>query len=100
VWIYDEQHYNVVILFVSDLHHVSNGLADVDSNQLITPKFKAAVGQILMLSFIIEPQQLHETFWLHVYKLNELHRRFPNRLYSKKVVSLHKIQRVREFNVD
>ena len=75
--------YNVIILFATDLVHVSNGFTDVDSNQLVTPEFTVTeTGNHLILNL-----RHNGDFSLNVYVLNELHHRLPDRLYYEEVVS-------------
>ena len=72
----------MLMLFATDLLHSSNGVSDMDSNQLITPEFTVTeTGSYLVL-------YLHhkEMFSLNVYILNELHHRLPNRLFSTEVL--------------
>jgi len=72
----------VLMLFATVLLHSSNGVSDVDSNQLITPEFTVTeTGSYLVLYLYHK-----ETFSLNVYILNELHHRLPNRRYSVEVV--------------
>jgi len=72
-------------LFALDLIHVSNGLTDVDNNQLTTPEFTVTeIGKSLELNFKVETQT-EDSFQLNVYILNELYHRLPDRLYSTEV---------------
>ena len=76
-----------MILLVLDLIHVSNGLIDVDSNQLTTPEITVTeIGKRLRLRFRIQ-MRIEDTFQLDVYILNELYHRLPDRLYSTEVAT-------------
>ena len=78
----------IISCYATDLIHVSNGLTDVDSNQLITPEFSVVeVGKRLKLHLDVDPQQTLD-LWLNIYMLNELNHRLPTRLYSA-VVDQH-----------
>jgi len=80
---FEKTKYNAVILFATDLVHVSKGFKDVDSNQLVTPEFTVSkTGNHLMLYFLYI-----RDFSLNVYILNELYHRLPDRLYYKEMVS-------------
>jgi len=68
------------MLFALDLIHVSNGLTDVDGNQLTTPEFTVTdAGKLLKLNIKLE-RQFQDTFQLNVYILNDLYHRLPDRL--------------------
>ena len=71
------------VLFLTELVHVSNGLTDIDSNQLITPEFTVTeTRNFLLLDFVVWPQAQHP-LWLNIYIVNELNHRIPEPLYSK-----------------
>ena len=71
----------MLVLFATDLIHVSNGFTDVDGNQLTTPEFTVSQTGSYLLLFLYHK----DAFSLNIYILNELNHRLPNRLYSKEV---------------
>jgi len=63
---------------------VSNGLTDIDSNQLITSEFTVtATGTFLLLDFVVPSPKVHRAVKLNIYIVNELNHRIPEPLYSK-----------------
>ena len=71
------------VLFSTDLTHVSNGLTDIDGNQLTTPEFTVTeTGYFLSLKLSVSTNNKN-ALWLSIYIVNELSHRMPSRLYSK-----------------
>jgi len=72
-------------LFATELTHVSNGLTDIDGNQLTTPEFTVTeTGHFLSLKLFVSTNNKN-ALQLSIYIVNELSHRMPGRLYSKEL---------------